>query len=164
MDDRPGVVTVHATNLLIQQNLFINCSNGIQINRGFQPTTITHNTFTRINNWFIQLTGVPLPPGQLTYQSNVVRSGEYGIVGDATGVGMPSLIAWAPGAVVTSNVIEQGTSAIPYPTKNYVLANGTLSAKLDRTLRYLGAEAGADGTKPGADVDAIQKRIPWATW
>lgn len=164
LEDRPGVISVQGTNIVIRQNLFVNVGNGLSINNGFVPTTVTHNTFATVNNWFLQFTNNAIPSGKFVYQSNVVRSGEYGIVGDGTGLGVPTLDIKAPGAVFTHNVIEKAPYTIAYPAGNYLLDNGTFAAKLDVKLRYLGTEAGHDGQKPGVNVDVLQQRIPWATW
>jgi hypothetical protein len=164
LEDRPGVTDVQGTNLVIRQNLFIGCNNGFQVNNGFQPTTVQHNTFTTIANWFLQFVNNPVPNGQFTYQSNVVRMGEWGIVGDGTGVGVPTLTAAAPGAVFTANIIEKAPYEIPMPSGNTLLADGTLNGRLDPAYRYTGAEPGHDGARPGADIDEIKRRIPWATW
>lgn len=164
LEDRSGVADVQGTNLVIRQNLFIGCNNGFQVNNGFQPTVIQHNTFTTIANWFLQFVNHPIPAGMFVYQSNVVRMGDWGIVGDGTGVGVPTLTAMAPGAVFTHNVIETAPYNIPMPSGNILVANGTLSGRLDAAFRYTGTELGHDGTRPGADIDEIKRRIPWATW
>ncbi len=162
LEDRPGVTDVQGTNLVIKNNLFIGCNNGLQMNNGFRPTTIQHNTFTKIANWFLQFTNNPIPT--FTYQSNVVFMGEWGIVGEGTGVGVPTLSIKAPGAVFTNNVIEKAPYDIQMPANNALLPNGTLAAKFDAKFRYLGTEAGHDGVKPGADIDGLIARIPWAMW
>jgi hypothetical protein len=156
--------SVQAKRLTIQNNLFLRCRNGIQINRGFQPTTLKHNTFTNVNNWFLQFSAKALPSGNFVYEGNVVKSGDYGITGDGTGLGTPALEAFAPGYTFVKNVIESAAYFIPYPSGNTLIGNGTLDSKFDARKRYTGSEVASDGQKVGADVDGLIARIPWATW
>jgi hypothetical protein len=165
-DDREGVVDVWGTNMVIQHNVF-ECTDGLVVNRGFRPTVIRHNTFVlpMPSHWFLQLTAAAMPSGMLTFQDNVVATGQWGIVGDGTGVGLPSVTAFAPGATFDHNVIEQPNSyPIPLPAGNTVLGGGVLARRLDAKKRYTGTELGHDGVKVGADIDGLISRIPWASW
>jgi hypothetical protein len=165
-DDRAGVVDVWGVNVTIQNNVF-ECTNGIVVNRGFRPTVIRHNTFVppMPPNWFLQLTADVMPTGMLTFQDNVTGAGGYGIVGDGTTIGKPSLDAFAPGAIFDHNVIEQGNSYnIAFPGGNTIVGGGVLASRLDAQKRYTGTELGHDGKTPGADIDGLIARISWASW
>jgi hypothetical protein len=100
-----------------------------------------------------------------TCQDNVFPTGAYGIVGDGTGIGTPTLDDKAPGCVFTHNVVEQSNTAyrVPLPPGNYEMPAGTLADNLDDGHHYTGPEQSSTGYPMGADPDAIRQRIPWAT-
>ena len=163
LDDRPGIVTVQGTDLRLENLLLLNCRNGFQCNNGFVPTVIRHVTADRIVNWFLQLTNNPIPPGMLTHQDNVLPSGQYGIVGDGTGIGTPTLEDKAPRCTFDHNAIEQQNPyTIPLPAGNYRLEAGELAANLDEGYHYTGPERSSTGLPLGADPDAIRQAAPWA--
>lgn len=162
LDDRPGIVTVQGTNMVLAHLLFDRCQNGFTINNGFVPTVIRHCTAESFAHWFLQFTNTPLPPGMFTCQNNVFPTGQYGIVGDGTGIGAPSLDDKAPGAIMTHNVIEQGNGyRVPLPLGNYEVGPHTIAARLDAGT-YTGPEQSSTGLPMGADAAAIRARIPWA--
>jgi hypothetical protein len=160
-DDQPGVASVQAVNLRVLHNLFLGVGGGFQITNGFQPTTIAHNVVLGVQGAFLSLQG---STPSLTFTSNVVAGGLYGISGDGTvGMGLPSLSASAPGHVFTKNVIEGNREReIAYPSGNYSIPAGSLAARLDRQFRYVGKETSSDGLPLGADIAGLLTRIPWA--
>jgi hypothetical protein len=161
IDDQPGVASVQAVNLKVVHNLFLGVGGGFQMTNGFQPSTIAHNVVLGVQGAFLSLQG---KTPSLTFTSNVVAGGLYGITGDGTaGVGLPSLSASAPGHVFTKNVIEGNREReIAYPPGNYAIPAGSLAARLDRQCRYTGKETSSDGLPLGADIAALLARIPWA--
>lgn len=160
LDDRV-YASVQGKTFTMRHNLVHNCDNGIQVNRGFLPTTVSHNTFTKINNWVVQFPTKMSQPGNFVFESNVAPLGSYGVTGDgSTGVGKSSLDGMAPGYSVAKNAWQRGS--LPMPAGNYDVAD--LQAMFDAKKRYLGTELGTDGVKVGANVDEIIRRIPWATW
>jgi hypothetical protein len=160
-DDQPGAVSVQAVNLKVLHNLFLGVGGGFQMTNGFQPTTIAHNVVLGVHGAFLSLQG---STPSLTFTTNVVAGGLYGITGDGTvGMGLPSLNASAPGHVFAKNVIEGNREReIAYPSGNYAIPAGSLAARLDRQYRYTGKEASSDGLPLGADIAGLLARIPWA--
>ena len=162
LEDRPGVASVQGTNLRLEQLLIRYCRNGFQFNNPFQPTVIRHCTTDRTENWCQQWTNAPMPPGLFTYQDNVTPTGQYGIVGDGTGIGLPTLEAHAPQCVFDHNVLEQSNAyRIPMPAGNAERAAGWIAAHLDDDGNYTGPERSSTGLPMGADGTAIRARIPW---
>jgi hypothetical protein len=153
------VVSVQGKNLVIDYNLFVRCRNGIQVNKGFEPTIIRHNTFTDCNDWFLQFP-TAMAANNFVYEGNVTPCGAYGITGNNTTVGKPTLDVSAPGYSVTKNVV--GKPTVNLPAGNYTVPDLTLF--FDARKRYIGTELAPDGAKVGADIDDIIARIPWATW
>lgn len=170
--DPAAAASVQGTRLVIANNLLLRVQQGIQVNRGFEPTTLVHNTWPSLLStcagqpcgWLIQFSGRAMPAGMFTFQSNVAPSAAYGITGDgSTAPGKPSLDAMAPGSVFDRNVLEAAPYVV-YPVGNFSAPAGTLAGRFDARKRYTGSELGADGVKVGADIDEIMRRIPWAVW
>lgn len=153
--------SVQAVNLKVVNNLALGMGNGVQMNFGFVPTYIMHNTLLGIKGSFLSLL-TKMPEGSLTVTDNVVAGGGYGITGGGFAVGVPALTGQNPGAVFHHNVIEL-TSArtVKYPVGNFTVASGTLTGLVDATGKYKGTETSSDGAPLGADVAEIQRRIPW---
>jgi hypothetical protein len=156
--------SVQAVNLLITQNLILGAGGGVQMDHGFVPTVISHNTQTGNYGTFLVL-GSPMPPGSLTYTDNVTAGGLYGIAASGLVPGLPSLVAMNPDAQLHHNVIEGNLErTLSYPPGNYPIPPGSLAGKLDPSWKYLGPEASSDGAPLGVDVAALRAKIPWYAW
>lgn len=153
--------SMQAVNLKVTNNLALGMGNGIQMNYGFVPSIITHNTILGTKGAFLSLL-TKMPDGSLTFTDNVVSGGGYGITGGGFGVGLPALTGQNPGAIFHHNVIEL-TSArtVKYPAGNFTVAPSMLTSLVDTTGKYKGIESSSDGAPLGADVAEIQRRIPW---
>ncbi len=151
IEDRPGIASVQGVRLTLSHVRCEKTPSGVLVNNGFQPTIISHCTMTDIQNWFLQFTGNQAPG--FVFRDNVVVTGQYGIVGDGTGIGQPSLDAKAPGSVFTNNVIGQANSyTITFPPGNFIGAASAVN-----TIQG----TGSDGKPPGADAQTIASKMPW---
>jgi Right handed beta helix region len=85
------------------------------IDAGPKDVTIDHNTIDARGWGLMQLGGAPIVG--FTFTNNIAKHNDYGIIGSGHGVGNDSLLAFAPGAIVTGNVIA-GAVASRYPPGN----------------------------------------------
>jgi hypothetical protein len=163
LDDRPGIASVQAVNLVVTNNLFLRVNAGVMVANAPRPSTFAHNTMLGIQNTFLSMPGATNPG--LTFSNNVVAGGLYGIAGNGqAGMGLPSLNQGAPGAVMRANVIEGNSErTLQYPAGNYSLPAGGLASVLGPNHRYIGRDKSTDGAPVGADIAGLLKRIPWAT-
>lgn len=133
--------------LTIERNLFAESANGIQILNGVADAlVVTNNTMPRISGKFLQFASSPKILTPITFSRNVLRTGDYGIMGDgSTGPGLSSLLANARVVEFAGNVIEmsdQRTIPLP-PNPGQVLKFGALAALLDpATFKLLAGGAG----------------------
>jgi hypothetical protein len=99
-------------------------------------------------------------------ENNIFDYGDYGIIGDGTSPGKPSLTTWFPGAVVLGNVMPDNTQPWTFPVGNSYPANWTAVGMVDLaggnyrlapTSAYIAA--GTGGTTPGANIDALEAAL-----
>jgi hypothetical protein len=150
------------SNVKVLNNLF-DAHMGPQLLAPITGFELGHNTFLGVTYTWMSLGAAkePLVKGDMNIHDNVTGTGEYGINGTAVGLGIPAL-EQSFVYKFTNNVLEATAARfIAYPPGTILLAPGTLAAKLDPQSRYLGTEPGSDGKKPGADIDALRKAIPW---
>lgn len=134
----PSLQTARVT---IEGNL-IDSVKGVLLDGGVVGSVrVVNNTFYGVRWNLLTFSGPVTTYAKplLTMTGNVASLGDFGINGDGLAPGTPSLDVYAPGYVVTSNVVEQPTArTIPMPSGNTVLAAGTLGARLDPiTHKYL---------------------------
>ena len=116
-----------AENITIANNLFTNSGGGVQIIAGGKSIILTANVMPALKSRFLSLSSTPGTGFQFT--NNFVSAGDYGITGDATAVGTPSLDKFQPGYVFTGNTIEKSAArTIGYPTGNTIVATGAVTA------------------------------------
>lgn len=160
-------VSAIAKTLRVTNNLLLGVTRGAQIAVPVTGLEFGHNTFIGVDYYFLTVDGARLPlvkGSGLNVHDNISAGGPYGLHGP-TGDGTAALTAFFSGWAFRNNVVEGNVErVIAYPATTTTLAPGTLAAAFDPRFRYLGPEAGSDGRKPGADVDAILKAIPWLTW
>jgi hypothetical protein len=136
--------------ITITGNLFADAPGGIQVINGVQAAlVVTDNSFLGVTGKFLQWdkSNRPKVMTPLTFSRNVVRAGQYGIMGDgSTGPGLPSLLAYATVTEWNGNVIEHNparTLSYPAGTGNTLLQPGALASLLDpKTLKLLSGAAG----------------------
>lgn len=102
---------------------------------------------------------------RVTIQGNILGRGAFGFKGDNSGEGTKTLAVYAPGGLVTGNLI-MGAVASSYPAGNSFPANqgaaglaspdGKIWA-LQPTSAYLAA--GPNGSRPGPDIARLQTLI-----
>ncbi|HSK08752.1 MAG TPA: BACON domain-containing carbohydrate-binding protein [Vicinamibacterales bacterium] len=133
-------------NVVIEGNLFIGVTNGIQSGNGVDGLTVRNNTFLQITGTFLSFyddAAVKFPT-PLIFTGNVTHAGAYAVKGDGTASGTATLDKFAaPGYEFRGNVIEKGTANYVYPAGNTILQPGELMALLDPvTYEYLPGGAG----------------------
>jgi hypothetical protein len=118
----------------IEHNLFVDARGGVKVTGGVADALVVRrNTFPAIaSNWFLFSGEGPLTP--LTVEGNVARSGAYGISGDRTTVGVPSLQRFTKVVAFRGNVIERTDERrVEWPRGNTLLDPGSLTRLLDST-------------------------------
>jgi hypothetical protein len=121
----------------------------------FDSNTIIHTTGALLFGYGEDMPG-------LTYTNNNAQHHDYGIIGQGTGVGTPTLNAYFPGAVVRCNVFAGGNPS-RYPTPNGFPtpaqwtasfvdpANGNYALRPGSPV----ALAGCNGVPPGANMPVL---------
>ena len=130
--------------------------------------TLDHNTALLVSNAAIIAHGAPSPNFVLT--NNLLGFGQYGIVGDSVGGGIPALSRYYPGARVERNVLvgvgEGRNLPSGLPPFNFTEAElqslglvdlATGDVRLGALSRYL--TAATDGTEIGVDFDALMRDL-----
>jgi len=135
--------------LVIDHNLFAESPNGIQVINGVADAlVVTNNTLPRIAGKFLSFSkasGAAKVLTPITFARNVLRTGEYGIMGDgSTGPGLASLTSYATVVDFSGNVIEMTDKrTIALPAGNQIVPFGGLAALLNpSTFKLLTGAAG----------------------
>jgi hypothetical protein len=134
--------------LTIDRNLFAESPNGFQVINGVADAlVVTNNTLPRVASRFLQFSGSTstkvITP--ITFSRNVLRTGDYGIMGDgSTGPGLASLTSYTTVVEFSGNVIEMSDlRTIALPPNNQIVKAGALAALLNpTTLKLLAGGAG----------------------
>lgn len=150
-----------ASSIVIANNLFLTVAKGVQVLVPLNGLELAHNTFVGITGQFLAF-GVVSAGATVTglnVHDNVSSLGAYGITGDGTSIGTPSLTPYAPGFQFVKNLLEASVErTIPLPAGNYVLAPKTLAGKLDALFRVTDpAYVASDGGLVGVDVAKLPK-------
>ncbi len=117
---------------------------------------IENNTIRQKNNITVAY-GEPITG--FVFRNNIVFENEYGFFGDGTGVGQIAIDKFFPGGKVTGNLIIGGSQKLYREPNAYPASIGDIGfvdaasgdLRLSKNSRYL--KAGANGTRPGADID-----------
>jgi hypothetical protein len=157
--------------ILIQNNLFDDIGGDrwggggrlFQLLRGTQDIVIDHNTA-------FQTEDILLADGEahrgFVFRNNIVPHNEYGVYGNAIGVGLPSLNYYFPGFVFEGNVIVGGKEESPYPPRNSYpgsfkavgfVDRGRGDYRLSDSSPY--RKTGTDDKRPGVDFDALSEAM-----
>ena len=168
-----GLPSIPAQRVAITDNLvyginqpgFEGTGRAFQINSGsgrqLADVTIAHNTV--MGSTLTALTFVGAATTHLTVTANVLDGGSYGIIGDGTGVGIPSLNTFAPDGSFLGNVLilsANSASQFPggnsYPSSASAIGFVNLSGD-DYHLSTISPFKNSTGSRdPGADIDAVQ--------
>ena len=133
--------SVRGNNVTISNNLFTGISGTFLQVTGFPNVTATNNTSLQAGN-LMTLSGDPST--NLKYVNNLTKDHDYGIVGDGVSSGVPALNKYAPGWIVSGNVIAAPYDQSAYPDGNDYPADLVLPP--DFRSPYPGK---------GADIDAL---------
>jgi hypothetical protein len=136
--------SVRGTDLRISNNLFTDIRGAFLTLNGFYNVTLSRNTHAQAGN-LMTLYGEPSQG--LAYTNNLTIDHDYGIFGDGGAVGTAALDKYAPGWVLTGNVIAKPYGS--YPAGNQYPASITLPP--DYRSPYPGV---------GCDIDALNAPQP----
>lgn len=117
-----------ANDIVIRNNLFTDIDhrvwggNGVWLQIGGAPydVHVEHNTVLQSGNIIGVYGGTAEAPEQVAgfrFNSNIVLHNTYGIVGDNTGTGNPTIARYFPGSVIIGNAITGGNANL-YPAGN----------------------------------------------
>lgn len=158
-----------ARNIAIVNNLFEDVGHErwggggrlFQILDGAADIVIEHNTALHAGN-IVTAAGRPNPG--FVFRDNIVIQNQYGVVGDGTAPGSPTLQAYFPGAVFRRNVVV-GAATRSYPADNFFppslaqvgfVGSDSQNYRLSPASPYRGAAT--DGKDVGIDFAAIGVR------
>jgi len=126
---------------------------------GCDDLTVSNNTIMHTGNI---ITAYGEPSHNVRFANNVLRQNDYGVKGDGTGSGGPTLARFFPGIVMKKNVLV-GASSGSYPRKNFLADTLDDVGFIDRAggNYRLGwwspyKNASTTGADIGADLDAIE--------
>jgi hypothetical protein len=130
----------------------------IQILDGAADVVVEHNTALHTGN-ILTVAGRPNPG--FVFRNNIAVNNDYGIIGDGTGPGTPTVAAYFPRATFRRNVLV-GAEPGSYPADNFFpsalaqvgfVGGSPLSYRLSAASPYRGAAT--DGLDVGVDEAAI---------
>jgi hypothetical protein len=102
----------------IRGNLIDVTNIAIQAGGELGIVTVERNTWHN-GGTFLQLYGATYGVQQLTVTNNLANHNAYGVKGDGTGIGLPSLTRYASGFVWAQNVLLGGTGKGSYPPETW---------------------------------------------
>jgi len=167
-----GMPAIGAARMTITDNVIENVNvspyNGdghtLQLLGGLSDIIMKHNTVTSANgggSFTIVLGSLPVVK-KLVVHSNLLVHGMYGIKGGGTTEGTASLNYFAPGYLVTNNVIVGNSQNNPYPASTWFASSlgGVGFANLSSGDYHLSSTSafagkGYDGRELGADIDQV---------
>jgi uncharacterized protein YjdB len=175
-----GIPAVPAGRMVITDNVIENVNTSpylgdghtLQLLGGLYDIVMMHNTVLSANGGSATTVVFGALPviQRLVIHSNVFHHGVYGMKGGGTTEGSISLGTFAPGYLVTNNVISNGGTPGNYPAYNYFpstqsgigfvdLAGGDFH--LSGSSPY--KNDGYDGRDVGADIDKVNALTPGVT-
>jgi hypothetical protein len=156
--------------VLIKNNVFENIggprlgTNGrlFQLISSATDVIIDHNTAFGTGNVITAAGGDTL---NFVYRNNIAPHNEYGVIGDAAGMGNNALAAYFPGVQFARNVLAGGNASL-YPADNFFpsslsgvgfvnMSGGNYRLATSSPYR----NAGTDGRDLGADIDALEDAL-----
>ena len=145
----------------IKNNLAYNVGTGVLMTvlEAVSDLTVDHNTFDHKSTMIV---AAGIPSSNFTWTNNIGLHNEYGIFGDALGVGLTALNYYLTPYTFIKNILAGANSAI-YPVNNWYpalfssIGFGTSGAITDYRLPAASEyrNAGTDGKDIGSDNDAI---------
>jgi Bacterial Ig-like domain (group 2) len=166
-----GLPAIPAARIVITDNILENINVGpyngdghtLQLLGDVRDVVMRHNTVTSAagTGAFAVILGSLPQVQRLVIHSNILSRGAYGIKGGGQSEGTASLNYFAPGALVTNNVIAGQTAQTPYPANNWFnnslssLFLNLLGGNLQLSLLSPFKNKGYDGRDIGADVSQV---------
>jgi hypothetical protein len=161
---------VNASRIALEHNLFYQMDTldfqgphrVFQLAGALSDVTLNHNTIATDPQYLLMLAGGTVT--RFDFRNSVMGTGGYGVKGDGTASGSPSLARFAPYYTFARNVAIKLGSAT-YPSDNgypkYLSGVGYADAargnyRLSTGSAYKGR--GSDGKDPGADIDELERR------
>lgn len=135
-------VSQQARGALIENNVFLDITDDFIILNGFHDVIVNRNTFIRAVDGASTILFSGEQSLGFKYTDNVIDEKEYGIFGDGGTVGKEAIAKYAPGAVVTGNIVRNPYA--PYPDGNVVVTE--IPVTTDYRTSFTGK---------GADIDAL---------
>lgn len=154
------------TRVTIRNNLIITPGVAFQAGGEIGELAIDHNTVDQGYTLMSIYNGTVWPAGtaasrpgrfaveHLVYTNNLARHNEYGVKGQGTAVGTPSLTAYIVGFTWTNNVLAGG-AGFPYPAITWLPTVADYNQSFDSDHRLVPGspyiKAGTDGKDVGVD-------------
>jgi hypothetical protein len=166
--------SLRTNRITIENNLFDDMTSAtwgsgsrfLMLGGGPDSITVDHNTVMTTTSAVVWLYGgsttSPTPITNVTYTNNMSRHNSYGIMGSGYSIGLSSINAYMPDAIVTHGVLAGG-KASNYPAGNFFPTTTEWEAQF---VDYAGGDyrlkpasvfrnAGADGADVGANIDLL---------
>ncbi len=164
-----GATTTFARRFTIRDNLMTDVATPdypgegrlVKLLDGVEDVTFENNTMISTGAVLAAVVFDGRPVQRFVFRNNVLNRGTYGIRGSGKGEGTGALAFFAPGAVVTGNLLVGDRPGAAYPPGNDFASAGeagfvNLAAgdvRLARGSRYW---VGAGGRLRGANVDSVR--------
>ncbi len=152
-----------ATRITIRNNLVQTTGVAFQMGGEIGVLTIDHNTIDQgstLMSFYIGTVwnaGAPAPRTaafaveQLTYTNNLALHNEYGVKGEGTATGTPSLVAHTQSFIWTNNVLAGG-AGYPYPPITWTPSVAQYQSQLDRDYMLVPNSLYSGKATDGKDV------------
>ena len=162
-------VTLRTERITVRNNLMYDINNttygglakAFLIGDGPSEVTIDNNTLVHTNSSVVYAYGTRTIPS-FVYTDNISLHNKYGIMGDGSTTGIPTITRYFPSSTFSCNVLAGGSASLyPKPNAFPTTAEWTASfqnpAAEDYRLRAgsVVASAGCSGRTPGVDFTAL---------
>ena len=122
--DARGYPSGHGQHITFSNNLFDDINNTtygglakvVLIGLGASSVTFDSNTFIHTNSSLVYAYGTEQMPS-FTFTNNIARHQKYGIMGESSSPGLPSIAKYFPSSMITCNSLAGGTPSL-YPIPN----------------------------------------------
>jgi hypothetical protein len=164
-----------ATRITIRNNLLVTPGIAFQLGGEIGTLTIDHNTVDQgytlmaLYTGTVWNAGAPYPRSgtfaveQLTFANNLAWHHQYGVKGDGTATGSPSLFAYTRTLNWTNNVLA-GAVGWTYPSVTWMPTVAEYRAQFDQDYRLTSSSVyhriGSDGRDLGVDWTAALPLVP----
>lgn len=159
-----------SNNLIQNINVpgFEGTGRGLMFLQDVADVTVVHNTMPSTTNSAITFGGsTATPTTRLLVRDNIMGGGMYGIIGDATGVGLATWNVWAPDGTFLKNVLvmaDLSGGAFPsnnsYPTSLAAVGFEDINSgnfRLSAVSPF--KNSASDGRDVGVDMDTLMAAV-----